>query len=172
MIRSALMVIFLLAGTVAQDAAAQRRRAGGSPGTETEGNTPVSIIARVGTQSYTSRVPGTCQHEPVASIYNVPAALWTVRATGSDNEVKQLTLTLWRPKNGSADQVSISLEAGSASSRIDVNPRTPPVGTATVEVKQVGPGGKFEVRGKDAKGAKLYLTISCPTFTGVEAAGG
>lgn len=173
MIRSTLIGTLLLAGTVAQDAAAQRRRPDGPAATESQGTTGVSIIAQVGTKSYTSRVPGTCKHAPMASIYDLPAALWSVQAEGSDgSEIKRLTFTLWRPKNGSADQVSVSLEAGSTSNRIDINPRKPPVGTATVQLQPVGPGGKFEVKGKDAKGTKVNLTISCPMFAGVEAEGG
>jgi len=164
MVRSTFIGMLLLVATVApQNAAAQRRT----------GSTEVSIIARVGTKSYTSRVPGTCQHEPMASIYDVPAALWMVRADGSDkSDIKRLSLTLWRPKSGGPDQVSVSLEAGSRTNRIDVNPRMPPVGAATVQLKPVGPGGKFELRGKDAKGTKVYLMIGCPTFTGIEAEGG
>jgi hypothetical protein len=36
----------------------------------------------------------------------------------------------------------------------------------------VGSGGTFELKGKDAKGAALNLTISCPTFAAVVAEGG
>jgi hypothetical protein len=169
MLRITLTGILVLASAAAEDAAAQRR-APGQPVTE---STEVSVIARVGTKSYTSRVPGACKHEPSGSIYDVPAALWTVQGAGAEgSEIKQLNLTLWRPKNGSADQISLSLEAGSSSARIDVNPRSKPVGAASVELKPVGPGGKFELKGKDAKGTTVNLTISCPMFAGVEAEGG
>lgn len=172
MIRSTLIGTLLLAGMVAQDAPAQRRRPDGPAVTESQGIAGVSVIAQVGAKSYTSRVPGTCKHAPMASIYDVPAALWRVQAEGPDgSEIKRLSLTLWRPKDGSADQVSVALESASGSNHIEVNPRKP-VGAATVQLKPVGPGGKFEVRGKDAKGTKVYLTIGCPTFSGVEAEGG
>lgn len=172
MVRFTLIGTLLLAVTLAEDAAAQRRRPDAPAGTESKGIVDVSIIAQVGTQAYTSRVPGTCKHAPMASIYDVPAALWSVQADGSaGSEIKRLSFTLWRPKDGSADQVSIALDAGSGSNQIEVNPRKT-VGVATVQLKPVGPGGKFEVRGKDAKGTKVYLTISCPMFAGVEAEGG
>jgi hypothetical protein len=173
MVRITLTGILVLLSAAAQDAAAQRRTPGQPTAAGEAGSTEVSIIARVGTKSYTSRVPGTCKHEPSASIYDVPAALWMVQGDGSDgSEIKQLSFTLWRPKNGSADQVSVSLEAGSSSTRIDVNPRAKPVGTATVQLQPVGTGGKFELKGKDAKGTRVDLTISCPVFAAVEAAGG
>jgi hypothetical protein len=150
--------------------AAAQRRAPGQPATETS---EVSVTARLGTKSYTSHIAGACKHEPSASIYDVPAALYQVEATGGDNsEIKQLNFTLWRPKNGSADQVSLSLNAGSSSTDIDVNPRSAPIGAASVELKPVGVGGTFEVKGKDSKGSPLNLTISCPVFAAVEAAGG
>jgi hypothetical protein len=160
-------LILLASGT--QEATAQRR-APGQPVTE---SSELEVSARMGTKSYTSRVTGTCKHEPSASIYDVPAALYMVEAQGEeDSQIKQLNLTLWRPKNGSADQVSLSLEAGSSSSRIDVNPRSKAVGEATVQLKSAGAGGTFELKGKDAKGAALNLTITCPSFAAVEAAGG
>lgn len=160
--------ILLLVG-VTRDSAAQRR-VPGQPGAE---STQVSVIARVGTKSYTSKVYGACKHEPSASIYDVPAALWTVEGKGSEgSDIKQLSFTLWRPKNGSADQISLSLEAGSSSASLSVNPREKSGGAASVQLQPVGSGGKFEVKGKDAKGITVNLTISCPTFAAVEAEGG
>jgi hypothetical protein len=164
-----LTVTIILTCLAANQAAAQRR-VPGAAGTE---STEVSVVARIGPKSYSSRVPGTCEYEPSASIYDLPAALWMVEGAASKgSEIKQLTLTLWRPKNGSADQISLSLQAGSSTARIDVNPRSKPVGSGTVELQPQGAGGKFELKGKDAEGTDVNLTISCPSFTAVEAAGG
>jgi hypothetical protein len=167
---SPLAATFLLLTSVAAEQAAAQRRAPGQPATE---STEVMVVARVGSKSYTSRVPGTCKYEPSASIYDVPAALWMVEGAGSSgSEIKQLSLTLWRPKDGSADQISLSLQAGSSAAHIDVNPRSKPVGTGSVELQPQGSGGKFELKGKDAAGTPVNLTISCPSFAAVEAAGG
>jgi hypothetical protein len=166
---STLVATLLLMFVAANEAAAQRR----TPLPAATESTEVSVIARVGTKSYTSSVPGTCKYEPSASIYDLPAALWMIEGEGSNgSEIKQLTLTLWRPKNGSADQISLSLQAGSTTSRIDVNPRSKPVGTGKVELQPQGSGGKFELKGKDAAGTNVNLTITCPSFAAVEAAGG
>jgi hypothetical protein len=170
MLRFTPLAALLILAVGTREAAAQRRAPGASAGTE---GSKVSIVARLDSKSYTSQVSGSCKHEPSASIYDVPAALYMVQAQGGEgSEIQQLSLTLWRPKNGSADQVSLSLQAGSSSSRIDVNPRNKAVGAATVELKPVGSGGTFELKGKDAKGAALNLTISCPTFAAVVAEGG
>jgi hypothetical protein len=162
----------VLASAIARDAAAQRRLPRAKPAGESE-STKLSVVARVGTKSYKSTLDGTCKHEPSASIYDIPAALWMVQANSPDrSQIQQLSLTLWRPKNGSADQISLSLQAGSRSARIDVNPKGPPSGAATVQLKPIGSGGKLELQGKDSKGTRVNLTISCPTFEGVEAEGG
>jgi hypothetical protein len=160
-------LILLAAGT--QQASAQRRASGQSVSESSE----LDISAQLGSKSYNSSLAGTCKHEPSASIYDVPAALYMVEGQGPEgSQIKQLNLTLFRPKNGSADQVSLSLQVGSSSSRIDVNPRSKAVGAATVQLKPAGSGGTFELKGKDDQGKALTLTISCPTFAAVEAAGG
>jgi hypothetical protein len=173
MLRSSFAVVLLLAAAGAHDANAQRRGAG-TPNSESDsGSTDFSVIARLGTSSYTSRVPGSCKHEPSGSIYDLPAALWMVQSDSpGSGEIKQFSFTLWRPKNGSADQVSLSIQAGPKTAHIDVNPRGKPVGEASVQLQPIGSGGRFEVRGKDAKGASVNLTVTCPTFSGVEAEGG
>jgi hypothetical protein len=167
MLRFIALAALLLAST--REAAAQRR----APSAAVAESSQVSVLARIGSKSFSSRISGSCKHEPSASIYDVPAALYMVEAQGGgSSEIKQLNLTLWRPKNGSADQVSLSLQAGSSSTRIDVNPRSKAVGAATVQLKPAGTGGTFELKGKDAQGTAVKLTIGCTEFAGVEAAGG
>ena len=161
MLRSFSIASLCLLATAASDAAAQRAA---SPGI-------VSVSAEVGGKSYDAAGAGSCRHSPSASIYDVPAALWMVEQSG-DGAIKSMNLTLWRPKNGSADQVSLSLETGSSSHRISSGGRAEPVGSATVKVSPLGSGGRFELKGKDGAGAKVAVTITCPVFTGVEAEGG
>jgi hypothetical protein len=172
MIRSTLVGIVALAATAPQILEAQRR-AGGTAGVESRETVEIGILAGVGARDYTSRLPGTCRHQPSASIYDVPAALYMVQADGTEgSEIKRLSLTLWRPKDGSADQLSLALDVGSTPVEIEINPRERARGAATVQVHRSGPGGKLEVRGKDAAGTKVSVTISCPVFAGVVAEGG
>src|SRR3954452_15682282 len=123
MTRSTLSAMLLLISVVARDAVAQRRAAGQQPSSDP----PVSqihVIARLGSKTYSSNLPGSCKHEPAASIYDVPAALWTVEAGGAaGSSVKQLNLTLWRPKNGTADQISLSPDPGLNPNRVVIQPR-------------------------------------------------
>jgi hypothetical protein len=151
MLRSTFVAALLLTSLIAHDGAAQRRAVGQQPSSEPPA-TQIHVVARLGAKSYSSTVPGSCKHEPEATIYDVPAALWTVEASGAEgSSVKQLNFTLWRPKNGSADQISLSLDAGSKPTRIDVNPRNKPVGSGKVRLTPGGSGGKIELTGKMPK---------------------
>jgi hypothetical protein len=116
---------------------------------------------------------GTCRHEPAASIYGVPAALWMVEHTGTaDAAIKDLHLTLWRPKDESPEQISLNLTTRSGSHRIDVGGRGNQVGSGKVSLSTTGAGGQFELQGKDQAGSPIELMIKCPAFGGIEAEGG
>ena len=169
MLRPAFVLTIALLAHPRVEAAAQRLAPTGSA----EASQPLTVTARVGGKSYETSGPGSCKHEPAASIYDVPAALWMVEyGNRADERIKQLNLTLWRPKDGSPDQVSLSLETSSSSHRISAGGKGDPVGSATVKLTPKGPGGRFELKGKDADGDKVEVTISCPAFAAVEAEGG
>ena len=161
MLRSFSMALFCLIGVSAQPAGAQD-----SPNT-------VMITAKVGQKSYESAGQGSCRHTPTAAIYGVPAALWMVGFTGSDDAaVKSMNLTLWKPKNGGSQQFSLSLSTGSSSHRIDVGGRGEQIGSGKASVVAAGAGGRIEVSGKDDSGKTIEVVIQCPAFAGVEAEGG
>ena len=133
----------------------------------------MKISGKVGAKSYESAGQGSCRHTPAAAIYGVPAALWMVALTGSeDAPVKSMNLTLWKPKNGSPQQFSLSLDAGSSTHRIDVGGRGEQVGSGKATVAATGAGGRIEISGKDASGKAIELVVHCPAFAGVEAEGG
>jgi hypothetical protein len=133
----------------------------------------VTISARIGEKTYETDAQGSCRHTPTAAIYGVPAALWMVGLTGSDDAaVKSMNLTLWKPKNGTTQQFSLSLMAGSSSHRIAVGGRGEQVGGGKASVVTTGAGGRIEVSGKDDSGRTIELVVKCPVFAGVEAEGG
>jgi hypothetical protein len=163
MVRSIFFSALLCLAAWTSEGAAQRAQGEGS----------LSISARLDGKTYQAAGRGNCRHAPTASIYDVPAALWTVEYTGSrDASIRQLNLTLWRPKNGAEDQFSISLDAGSAPHRINVGGRGDRLGSGTVSLSPAGAGGRFAIKGKDAAGTMLEVTIDCPVFAGIEAEGG
>jgi hypothetical protein len=172
MSRTALVPTLFFMSIAVTDAAAQRTRPEHQP-TNDSVSGQFGVTARLGSRSYSSTIPGSCKHEPSGSIYDVPAALWLIEGSGSErSEIKQLNLTLWRPKNGSADQISLFIDTGSGAHRIELSPRRKPSGSAIVRLQPQGPGGRLELSGKDSSGVTVNLTISCPTFEAVEAAGG
>jgi hypothetical protein len=96
-----------------------------------------------------------------------------VSVTGAkDASVKSMNLTLWKPKNGSPQQFSFSLDAGSSTHRIDVGGRGDQVGSGKAAVIATGAGGRIEISGKDDSGKAIELVVHCPAFGGVEAEGG
>jgi hypothetical protein len=166
--RSALVLTLALLVSLTLDATAQQR-----PNTSAAPSKPLTVSARIDGKTYEATGPGSCKHTPAASIYDVPAALWMVEYNNpAGDKIKRLNLTFWRPKDGSPDQVSLSLQTGTSSHQISSGGRGQPAGRATVELSPEGSGGRFELKGKDAGGAKVELTVSCPVFAGVEAEGG
>ncbi len=133
----------------------------------------LTISGKVGGKNHQASGPGTCSHAPDASIRGVSASLWMVQFSAGDGAgVKQLNLTLWRPKDGGPDQVSLVFDTKSGSHRVETGSTAENQGEATVVVLPNGPGGRFEISGKDGDGKPMQVTIDCPTFAGIEAEGG
>jgi hypothetical protein len=163
-LRPVSIALFCLVGIGAQPASSQQ---------ESRTTEPVMISARIGGKSYESAAQGSCRHTPAAAIYGVPAALWMVGLTGSQAAgIESLNLTLWKPKNGSPQQLSLSVNTKSSSHRIDVGGRGEQVGSGKASVVAMGTGGRIEVSGKDDSEKTIELVVKCPAFTGVEAEGG
>ena len=166
--RSAAALTLALLVSSSVDGAAQRRsNTSGAPGQ------PLTVSVRLDGKAHESTGAGSCKHTPAASIYDIPAALWMIEYRNpAAREMKQLNLTLWRPKDGSPDQISLAFEAGSSSYRISSGGRAQPAGKAKVKVSPSGSGARFEVKGKDAEGRKVEVMVTCPALAGVEAEGG
>jgi hypothetical protein len=164
-------IVALLAG-FSNPAAAQRRKPAIQPGAPAA-QASVTIEAKIGGKKYKASGGGECKHAPDASIRGVSASLWLVQyASAKDGSLKQLNLTLWRPKDGSPDQLSLSLETGSASHRIETGGKGGNSGEGSVTILPSGPGGRLEISGKEAGGKPVQITIDCPVFAGIEAEGG
>lgn len=159
-------VLVLLAGSTGE-AVAQRKR----PEAPAE-NVAITVSGRIGGKSYHGSGTGSCSYEPDASIHDVSASLWMVQYAGQAGALKQLNLTLWRPKDGTPDQLSLSLEMVSGSHRIETGGKDGNSGEASVTILPSGPGGSLEINGKEARGKPVQVTIDCPTFAGIEAEGG
>jgi hypothetical protein len=151
------------------EAAAQRRQRGRS----SEAKHALSISGRIGGKDYQASGAGSCRHAPDASIAGVSASMWRVQYSGGkDGGIKQLSLTLWRPKDGGSDQVSLEFDTRSGSHRVETGGAGEDRGEAAVVILPNGPGGRLEIGGKDSEGKPMQVTIDCPAFDPVESEGG
>ncbi|HEU4563448.1 MAG TPA: hypothetical protein VFS05_02320 [Gemmatimonadaceae bacterium] len=131
---------------------------------EERGVVPIAVTAMIGARTLRARGRGECTHTTTASIYGVPAAMWSVHYAGT-GEVAQLGLTVWQPKEGGAAQVNLSLRSGSDSRRIATVKGGEMTGSASVTITSGGAGGRLEVVGRDATGTPLRATVECERFT-------
>lgn len=169
MVRNTLLVTLVSLLALAPEVNAQRLTQPANQGAQAN----LNVTGKAGGKKLQASGTGSCRHAPDASIRGVSASLWMVQYGGSgEGPVKQLNLTLWRPKDGSPDQLSLALESKSGQHRIDTGSESANQGEGAVTILPNGPGGRLELKGKDAKGKPIELTIDCPAFAGVEAEGG
>ena len=169
MTRFTMIVVFALLPLLTTQAVAQRKsltESGRAPAAAS-----LSITGKVGGKSLEASGSGSCRHAPDASIRGVSASLWMVQYGGGEGGVKQLNLTLWRPKDGSPDQLSLGFETKSGEHRIETG-QGEHKGEGAVTILPNGPGGRLELSGKEAGGKPVQIMIDCPAFAGVEAEGG
>jgi len=161
----AFVVAIVGSGWASVHAAGQRRVPGGAA----ELQAPVEVSLNVGGQRYDASAPGKCTHAPVASIYQVVSELWTAQQS---NEGHSLSLSLWRPKDGSGDMVSLSVSTGKSSKTVSTVRGTAVAGSGKVTLAPTGKGGVFTVEAKAADGTAITGTIKCDAFAPHLAEGG
>ncbi len=115
---------------------------------------------------------GGCQHTSDASIYEVPAAMWSARVDSPAGEIQYLNLTLWQPKASAEVQVSLGLTAGGRTHEIATVTRAPIRGRGRARVEPAASGGVLYVEGADAEGRQVRLRVDCTRFTEPVAEGG
>jgi hypothetical protein len=159
----------VLLSCLAGPAAAQQLERNPKPAAQT---LVVGVGGKIGNKKYQSSGNGTCRHTPDASIGGVSASVWRVQLEGSDADgLERLDLKLRRPKDGSAEQLTLALQTRkSGSYRIETGGEENE-GEGTVVILPNGPGARFEINGKDARGKRIQITIDCPAFTPAEEEG-
>jgi hypothetical protein len=162
------------ADAAATESSAQRIAANdgsAAGGVADAGMVPLSIEATVDGRRYTVEGTGECRHAPDASIYGEPSAMWLVQYSGA-GEVRSLSLTVWQPKSGAADQVSVTLGMDDASPSISTVRGGEIEGSASAGVEAEGAGARLQVDGRDAAGNALRIEVRCARVGAVEAVGG
>ena len=151
-------------GALITNVDAQRR----APG-ETQPTQAIQVALKVGGATYQSSQAGKCTHAPVASIYNTVAELWSVQQNG---EGRSLSLTLWKPKDGSGDMVTLSVTSGNVAHQVNTVRGATTSGSGKVTLEKAGNGGTFTVDAKSSIGASISGTIKCDAFAPHMAEGG
>jgi hypothetical protein len=142
-----------------------QRRAPGQAQTKQQ----IQTSLKVGGQMYQSSEPGKCTHAPVASIYNVVSEMWSVQQA---SEGRSLALSFWRPKNGSADMVTLAVTSGNTSHHVSTVRGGATTGSGKVTFEKSGNGGTFTVDARTSTGAAITGTIRCDAFAPHTAEGG
>jgi hypothetical protein len=133
---------------------------------------PLEAALNVGGKKVEFRGQGQCKAAPQASIYDIPAALYSVsQSSGSQS----LNLTLWQPKSGAANMMSLHISTGSTRYEVDTvkgGAKKDTKGSGSATVQKSGAGGTFTIDARTASGEKITGKIQCGRFGGIHAEGG
>jgi hypothetical protein len=136
------------------------------------GTVPMKVRIVLGRVNYSEEGTGECASSTQSSIYDVPATQWRASYGGEGSNIQHLNLTVWRPRAGGPDMVNLSLRSGEIGHEIATVKGGTIRGSGTASVTPAGPGGTLQVRGTDADGHPLELTVECERFDEVVAEGG
>jgi hypothetical protein len=162
-------------GSARRESAASAER-GGPPGAVAGAaiRDPVelSAAAQAGGASASFAGLGECHSTDDASIYEVPATMWSARVDAPSGELPYVNLTLWQPKGTRELQVSLGLTVHGHTHRITTVKGAEQHGSARARVEPAGTGGVLRVEGADADGRPVTLSVRCSRFTEPVAEGG
>jgi hypothetical protein len=132
----------------------------------------VDVSLDVGGKKYQASGQGECKAAPRASIYGVPAALYSVsQRSGSGS----LNLSLWQPRSNEPAMMSLHISLGSGSYEVDTvkaGSKKDTKGSGKATLEKSGAGGTILVDAVAAGGEKVRGRIQCRSFGAVHAEGG
>jgi hypothetical protein len=132
---------------------------------------PVQLALKVGEQPYRFGGEAICQHAEQASIYEAPAALWSVRHT---EPTRRLDLSFWRAQS-QGDMVTVGLTLSGTDYRVStvkIGPKGEVMGSGRATFTASGSGGTFSLDLVAKDGTSIKGTISCGRFTPIVEEGG
>jgi hypothetical protein len=144
-------------------------RAAGGPNDVTS---PLQIALRLGEETpYRFGGEGICQHAANGSIYDAPAALWSVRHAEAR---RSLSLSFWRVK-GQGDMLTLGLSIAGESHRVNtvrIGTKGTPEGSGRATFTTSGNGGAFSIDVVASDGTPITGSIACGRFTPIVEEGG
>ena len=128
----------------------------------------MEVALKVGNVPYEVKGQGSCTYARQASIYDVLSGMWTVR---HEAEGRSFQLTFWKPKDGSRQMFSLSIN-GKPEATVSTVRGGQLSGSGTVKFEPSAKGGTFSVNAKEKSGGAISGTIKCEAFTPASADGG
>lgn len=147
-------------------------RSGASPLPDGAGSVPIEITAVVGGQTYSVAGHGECTHTTDASIYGVRATQWRASYSAQAGDLRNLSLTIWQPASGGADQANLSVQVGEATHRVATVVGGEVVGSGIASASRSGDAGTLTVDGRDGDGTPVRVSVDCARFDIPVAEGG
>jgi hypothetical protein len=96
----------------------------------------------------------------------VPATQWHAMLDGGNgSELENVNVTVWRPKAGGPDQVTLFMTVGKRTHRIATVSGGEQAGRATASARPEGTGGTLLVEGTTAEGTPITLELRCSAFS-------
>ena len=133
----------------------------------------LKVIADLGGTAATYEGMGECHHTADASIYEVPATMWSAHAADEAGALRYLNLTLWQPKGTSELQVSLGLAVGATSRDLATVKGAPIKAPATATATSRGRGRVVSGGGHGCRRrTKVRVTVECERWTEPVAEGG
>ena len=129
---------------------------------------PMEVALKVDNAVYDAKGQGSCTHARQAAIYGVLSEMWSVR---HEADGRSLQLTLWKPKDGSTQMFSLSIN-GKTNASVSTVRGGQVSGSGTVTLEPSGKGGAFTVDAKEKSGVSIAGRIKCEAFTAAIAEGG
>jgi hypothetical protein len=128
-------------------------------------DTHVSLVAKVGGRVIPAEGSGECYTSTESTIYDVPATQWNVSFNGpKTSDLQNVNVTVWRPKAGGPDQVTLFLTIANETHRIATVTGGELIGRATASARPQGHGGTLFVEGVTKEGTPISLELSCSAF--------
>ena len=147
-------------------------RSGASPLPDDAGSVPIEITAVVGGQTYSVAGHGECTHTTEASIYGVRAAQWRASYSAQAGDLRHMSLTVWQPASGGADQANLSVQVGETTHRVATVVGGEIVGSGIASASRSGDAGTLTVDGRDGAGTPVRVSVDCARFDVPVAEGG
>jgi hypothetical protein len=132
----------------------------------TAAETHVSLVAKVGGRVIPAEGNGECSTSSESTIYDVPTTQWHAMLDGGNgSELENVNVTVWRPKAGGPDQVTLFMTVGKRTHRIATVSGGEQAGRATASARPEGKGGTLLVEGTTAEGTPITLELRCSAFS-------